>query len=281
MALAPLLLLLLPLAAALADSTTQSPEIKGAMNFRDIGGIPTSDGHVVRRGLLFRSGELNTLTESDLQTLAALKIRYIFDTRTNPERAAAPTNWTKDAPTIVPLSVGFNADDNPAASMKLIFSKGFDPASVTAGMQAATAKIAIDGAPAIGQILHSLAQGQEPAIIHCTAGKDRTGVIVAILLGILGVDKDRVYDDYLRSNASVPSQIARLKSASTGLPSALAMMPPESVKVLMGVDASFLDAAVAAMQDKYGSLGDYVVNGLKLTQDDVEALRARFLEPAR
>jgi protein-tyrosine phosphatase len=262
----------LPLASALA----QTPQISGALNFREIGGMTTADGRVVSGGLLYRSGELNTLTPADLETLAALHIRYIFDLRTDAERSAAPTNWNK--PTIVAVPIGFDSKD-PAASMQLLFAGGTDPAHVTAGMQTVTARIAVDGAAGIGRILLALSRGDEPAIVHCTAGKDRTGVVSAVLLTILGVSKEDVYKDYLSSNAAVPAQMMRLRQAYSGksdAPSALSSLPIESIKVLMGVDRSFLDAAFAAIDAKYGSFSAYVSDGLKLSPADVEALRRRL-----
>jgi protein-tyrosine phosphatase len=276
---APWWLAIVPLLVPLAVAMAQSPQISGALNFRDLGGLQTADGRVVRSGLIYRSGELNSLTDADLKVLASLKIGYIFDLRTDAERAAAPTNWIVDKPAIVNISVGFDAKEDPGASMKLLFSEGFGAAQATAAMQSATAKIAVDGAPEIGRILRSLGRGEEPAIIHCTAGKDRTGVVSAILLKLLGVPMDAVYSDYLRSNLAAPAQLMRLRDArgKSGMPSGLAAMPMESVKILMGVDSTFLDAAFHAIDAKYGSFQNYVQEGLKLTPADVEALRAHLL----
>jgi protein-tyrosine phosphatase len=265
----PWLFALVPLIAIAA----QAQEIAGALNFRDIGGLPAASGQRVRHGIVYRSGELNTLTEADLRVLAGWKIRYIFDARTDAERAAAPMAWTANPPVIVPISVGFDAKEDPARNLKILFADGFDAPNVAKAMRKITARVAVDGAPAIGQILHALAQGEEPAIIHCTAGKDRTGVVIAVLLTILGVPKEAVYDDYLRSNAAVAAQTARLQSA-------MAAMPPDTLRVLMGVDRSYLDAAFEAIDDRYGDFDKYVHDAMKLTPEDVASLRTRLLEPA-
>ena len=148
----PWFLALVPFAAALA----QSPQISGALNFRDIGGIPTTDGRTVNRGLFYRSGELNTLTAADFETLAPLHIKYIFDLRTDAERAASPTQWPLNPPVILPISVGFDAKQNPASAMQAFFAEGADASHAAAAMRATTAAIAINGAPAIGYRQSSL-----------------------------------------------------------------------------------------------------------------------------
>jgi protein-tyrosine phosphatase len=253
------------------------------VNFRDAGGLATADGHLVRRGLIFRSAELSHLTDQDFLALAPLHIHYIFDLRTDAERTASATHWTQDAPQIIPISVGFPAGEQVSASMQRLFANGTDAAHTSEAMKGITVRIAIDGAPEIGKILHDLASGDEPAIVHCTAGKDRTGVVIAVLLRILGVPQDAIYADYLRSNDAVSMQMAHLKSASAqqGAASPLAALPPDSIKVLMGVDRSYLEAAFAAMDERFGSFDGYVKDGLKLTPADVAALRSRLLEPAR
>jgi protein-tyrosine phosphatase len=275
MHIAPWFLALVPFAAAFA----QSPQITGVLNFRDVGGIPTSDGKTVKPGLYFRSGELNSLSTADFESLAPLHIKYIFDLRTEAERAAAPTVWSVNPPAITPIAVGIDAKGNPAGELQAFFAGGTEPANAIAAMQAMTAKLAIDGAPAIGKILLALSEGEVPAIIHCTAGKDRTGIVTAVFLTLLGVSKDDVYKDYLASNSAVPAQMMRLRQAyaqKTALPSALSALPVETIKVLMGVDRTYLSAAFAAIDAKYGSFDAYAANGLKLTPIDIDALRKRF-----
>lgn len=234
----------------------------------------------MRRGAVYRSGELNGLTASDVETLASLGIRRIFDFRTNGERAAAPTRWTRNPPAILPVPVGFGADEDPGATLKVFFAEGPGPASAVAAMQAATAKIALDGAAGIGQVLRAIGAGESPALLHCTAGKDRTGVVAAMLLLLLGVPEERVYEDYLRSNDAVSAQIARFRAAgaASGMPPALAAMPPETIRVLLGVERSFLDAAFAAIRARYGSIDAYVAEGLRLTERDIDSLRAALLD---
>ena len=277
--------LTLLLSSAAFAQTVPTPTVTGALNFRDLGGIRTSDGHVIRSGMIYRSGELSHLTASDFDALAPLHIHYVFDLRTDAERASAPTHWTVDQPTMMPLSVGFPAGEDPSQSMKRIFANGTGPDQVKDGMKAITVQIALDGAPEIGTILHDLATGDEPAIIHCTAGKDRTGTVTAILLRVLGVPEQTIYADYLRSNNAVPAQMARLKSAAAdsgkpNAPSPLASLPPASIQVLMGVDRSYLEAAFAAIDARHGSFDNYVTQGLKLSPSDIQSLRDRLLEPS-
>jgi protein-tyrosine phosphatase len=175
--------------------------------------------------------------------------------------------------------------------MHRLFANGTGPEQVKEGMKAITVQIAIDGAPEIGTILHDLASGDEPAIIHCTAGKDRTGIVTAVLLRVLGVPQATVEANYLRSNDAVPAQVARLHAATlatapNGTPTKspanpLAGIPPDSVKVLMGVDPSYLAAAFAAIDARYGTFDNYVTQALKLSPADIQQLRDRLLEPAR
>ena len=284
------ILFLLSISAAASAQTGSSapPAITGALNFRDLGGLQTADGRVLRPGVIYRSGELSHLTGPDFQTLAPLHIRYVFDLRTDAERASAPTQWTGDQPTLMPIAVGLPAKQDPSYSTRLLFANGTDAAHVKEGMRALTVQIALDGAPEIGTILRDLATGDEPAIIHCTAGKDRTGVVTAILLRVLGVPQAAIDADYLRSNDAIPAQMARLQAAAATANSTspkpaanpLASLPPDSIKVLMGVDPSYLAAAFAAIENRYGSFDNYVTQGLKLTPSDVQSLRDRLLEPA-
>ena len=253
---------------------TPSTHVTGALNFRDLAGV--------RRGVVFRSGELSQLTEADFLTLESLGVGCVFDLRTDGERAAAPTVWSR--PVIHAISVGFDRTEDPSTVLQTIMTSGVEPEHAMAAMQTVTARIAIEGAAEIGQVLLAIASGNEPAIIHCTAGKDRTGIVSAFLQTLLGVPEETVYEDYLRSNDTVPAEIARRRVMAAMAPSmspVVSRMPPESIRILMSADRSFLDSAFAAVHSEYGSFDVYVSAGLKLSSADVEALRKRLLESAR
>src|SRR5579872_2698516 len=168
------------------------PQLSGAANFRDIGGYKTAGGRTIKRRVIFRSGELSGLTPSDQRELESLQIRYEIDLRTNQERSEAPTRWGANPPQVIAISVGEPRNSNSALSAANNMSGIGNPADAERFIQQATARIAIEGAGDIGAVLRRLAQGDEPALIHCTAGKDRTGVTVGVLMTLLGVPRDQV-----------------------------------------------------------------------------------------
>jgi protein-tyrosine phosphatase len=199
-------------------------QLSGAANFRDIGGYRTADGQRIKRGVIFRSGELSGLTTSDQQQLEPLRIRYEIDLRTDKERAESPTRWGGNPPAVISISVGEPRNSNSAQSLAGSVADLKDHAQVQEFMQQTTARLATQGAPEIGEVIRRLAQGDEPALIHCTAGKDRTGVTVAVLMTLLGIPRDQVYLEYTKSNDATDKQIERMKireasGATSGLES--------------------------------------------------------------
>jgi protein-tyrosine phosphatase len=247
--------------------------LTGALNFRDIGGHRTVNNRTVRAGVLFRSGQLARLTAEDYVLLASLGVQAVFDLRTDSERAAAPTRWHGTAPRIVEKEVGFDRAEDPTEIIADLLAAESDGGGIHAVMRTIVARIAIRGAAGIGDVLRTLAAGEMPAIIHCTAGKDRTGLSVAVLLTLLGVPEEAVRADYLRSNV----ELDRAPAAPV-LPTAAHPLPAEVVSAMLRVDRSYLDAAFAAMRARYGTFEGYVAEGLRLTAHETEALRARLLE---
>jgi protein-tyrosine phosphatase len=258
----------------------QTAELSGVANFRDIGGYKTSDGHQLKRNVIFRSGELSGATPKDQQILNSLHISYEIDLRTDTERKESPSRWSGNVPKVISVSVGQPRNSDPAAGLRN------DAAPQNAEqarrfMQQATARIAIDGAGDIGQVLRSLADGDEPALIHCSAGKDRTGVTVAVLMTLLQIPRDQVYAEYVKSNDAVDQQIQRAKAREQSGATSFRMtaFPVEAQRTLAGADASYLEAAFGAIDKQYGSFDAYTKNGLKIAPEQIHALRARLLEP--
>jgi protein-tyrosine phosphatase len=260
-------------------AAAQDFALKGVANFRDIGGYPAGAGHEIKKGVIFRSGELSGVTPADLQVIAGLKIRYEIDLRTDAERSANPSNWGSKAPQVIAISISPN-DGSMQATSRQQFESLKTASDAKKRMQEATATIAIGGAENIGKVLGDLAKGTEPALIHCSAGKDRTGVTVAVLMTILGASREDVYHEYMRSNESVAAQLERQKAREQSGKDVFGMsrMDPAVMSTMLGTDPSYLDAVFREINVKYGSFDGYTRDGLKLTAVQIAQLRKNLIK---
>lgn len=254
---------------------TKPVHLAGAPNFRDIGGFATAGGKHVRSGLLYRSGQLSALTDADFAVLQPLGIRTVFDLRTDGERTAAPTTWkSQSAPQFVavPMTFGTLPGNLPMAEMlKSLLAKVKTESDSRDMMTQGMADLAISSSKDFGRVLASLSAGSGPAIVHCTAGKDRTGLFTAILLKILGVPETDIMSDYLRSNEAMKSAAA--------LPAGMQLpFDPRILGPLMSVEPGYLLASFTKIQSTYGSFDNYRRDGLQLTEEQTAKLRKLFLE---
>ena len=188
------------------------------LNLRDVGGVKCADGRRVRRGRLFRSATPDFATPADVATLERLGIRAVLDLRTAPERtypvpaadgsSDGTTQWTTRAPL-----------GHFAVHTIPLLTQLWDP-----GMLAATnaradrfladryLEMCERGAPMIVECFQLLANERAtPILVHCTAGKDRTGVLVALLLATLGVTNSDIADDYSLSALAMPELVALIR----------------------------------------------------------------------
>ncbi|MFI5779625.1 tyrosine-protein phosphatase [Nocardia sp. NPDC051570] len=223
----------------------RSLHLQGVLNARDLGGYRTTDGRLVRSGLVFRSGDLSKATDADLATLTGHRVRSVDDLRMGIERTFLPDR--------VPAGAQENWDDIIGQASPQVMGSAF-----AAGPDLYRAFITAPGAnQGFANVLHDIAaSGDDAVLYHCTAGKDRTGWMSAVLLSILGVDRSTVTYDYLLSN------FYRNAAPNDGL---------------NGVVPAALDAAFAQADQTYGSFDNYVHEGLKLTDADIAALRAKLL----
>ena len=229
---------------------------QGGCNFRDIGGYRTDDGAQTRWGKVYRTGVLTYFTDDDHAPLLNLQVRSICDLRRAEEREREPTRWP-DATTnglfwddgdVTPTVRGFAAErPRNAAGM-------FD--AMIALYRALPAWMS----PRIKGMYDAIAKGDVPLIVHCAAGKDRTGIAVAVLLRSLGVPEDTVIEDYLLTNASTNFEefIRERHQAHLGVTDThnpFLSMPEEMRRVLFSADAAFLQAAFEEIGDVDGYLG--------------------------
>jgi protein-tyrosine phosphatase len=250
--------------------------LEGASNFRDFGGCPALDGRRVRTGLLFRSNKLSALTEADRQRLDSAGIRTIFDLRLEDERTRDPTAWSH--PQLV-------IETYPPRKKRRLVDMALEyPATAEGALQLMHefyAKMPHSMTHMFGDIIRRLAGGAAPCIIHCSAGKDRTGVAAAFVLAALGVGREAIVADYALTGIYRDDAAAPKPQAATGAITDLSGYPPEAITLIRSAAPSYIEAALASAEERYGSLEDYLVAGLELEPATIARLRHELLEPAR
>jgi protein-tyrosine phosphatase len=238
--------------------------LKNAPNFRDMGGYPESSGMVVRRGQLFRSDHLAAVTAEELSAVLSQDVLRVCDLRGVAERAYAPCalrNITVHSLPIEPTIVQ-KLNDLIAAGQRL------SPADVVALMQETYRGFVRHNTHRFAQLFSHLLESSEPTVVHCTAGKDRTGFAAALILRSLGVSPEDVMLDYLLTNE-------RLKPRTDSRQG----LAPEVLSVLWRVQPEFLNAAFETADEDYGGLEGYFREGLGLREAQRERLRELYLQP--
>ncbi|MEM7250027.1 MAG: tyrosine-protein phosphatase [Pseudomonadota bacterium] len=173
-------------------------ELDGPSNFRDLGGSRGLDGRIVRRGRLYRSDALHRLSDKDIDQLRSLEIRAVFDLRYGEERGRDVTPRPPDAPYVV-HEVGLAK--KPGESFVDSFQGGVTHRDDARGyMSQNYSQYPILYREALASVVQFLINGDGNAVFHCTAGKDRTGYIAAMVLSALGVSREDIMVDYLRTN---------------------------------------------------------------------------------
>lgn len=244
--------------------------LQGGQNFRDLGGYRTSDGRIVKWGMLYRSGAMNALTPADFATLAQRGLRTVCDLRDTRERTKAPVTWpTGHGPAV------FADDYDMTGAMRELADPALDGVKARAMMQRTYADLPFRFAGQYRRMFTELAAGHAPLAVNCSAGKDRTGVAAALLLTALGVPRATVMQDYLLSNRYFDPARAAAQDPNTA---AFAQrLPADAVKALMGVEPAYLDATFAAIEARPGGLAAYLRDQLGLNPATVRRLRDLYL----
>jgi protein-tyrosine phosphatase len=249
----------------------------GAPNFRDLGGYQTTDGRRVRWGRVYRSGLLAHLTEADLTYLDALGVRIVCDFRSLEEIGDAPDRLPGDpGPEYVHLPVYI--PDQGATTRSRLRALLFNKKQLASMMPTFYTSTLIDLNGAIFKsVFERLADPANlPAVIHCTAGKDRAGVTSALLLLALGVPESVVIADYSLSNRF----FAHFREITRGAVAPLARLgiTVDDLQPLLVADPDNLRTTLAHINEKYGSVADYLREGAHISDETINTLRANLLE---
>lgn len=228
--------------------------ISGAVGFRDVGGMPAAGGRI-RSGRLFRSGHLADLSSAEADLLRA-RVRRIVDLRADDEVAAAPAAATGIPTTRLPLYLG---------STRSFFLEDYSLGEIYAHLFS-------ECAPQLVTAVRVIAAGT-PALVHCTAGKDRTGVTIALALSAVGGHRDAVVDDYALTAELMPAEVRRATSARLA-----AAYPASQHAWMLATEspAEVMRTTLADLDAEWGSPADYL-RAHGLTTDELEALRVALV----
>jgi len=201
----------------MSDSPARHLDLAGASNFRDLGGYPGKDGSTVRWRQIFRSNHLGHLTEADIAVLRPLGLRSAFDFRGTEERDAAMCSLAGISVHSLPIEPTVVA----ALRARLAGGAALSSADALEVMRDSYRNYVRYNTPSFRALFAHLLEDRAPLVIHCTAGKDRTGFASALILHALGVPDQVIAEDYLLTNRFY----RRDPSASSGFPLGVVFAP--------------------------------------------------------
>ena len=257
-------------------SVTLDPVLDGVVNFRDFGAKPLAGGASIRPGVLYRSAHLAAASESDVETLQRLGINWIADLRRPLERQKLPTPPTLTGVAKMVEQKG-EAKEEEAPHLAFLLEESASEETLSERMCAAYRAFpydeALSGAYAdYFTALANLTPG-EAVLIHCHAGKDRTGLLAALTLEFLGAERSDIHADYLRTNADNRIE-RRLPEVAAGFERVHNVAPDLALlRVVMAAELRFLDAGLAAIAANDGSVRQYLER--RLGVDEAKARRIR------
>lgn len=238
--------------------------LSGTRNARDLGGYASRFGGSVRWGRLYRSGRLDGLSAEDVAVLRSLELARVYDLRSARERESAPDDV---ASTHVPLLSGGPPD--PERLDRIV-----DHETGVAFLVEMNLTMLEQSAAELGSIVFSLADpGSTPVLFHCTAGKDRTGLVAALLLDLLGVARDDVLDDYELSALHDHShEMLASFERFTGRG-----LPPEAAAGLLAAPRQVMASVLDTVADHYGGVERYLAERGAIDRGAVDTIRATLL----
>jgi protein-tyrosine phosphatase len=245
--------------------------LAGAPNFREMSGSRTHDGYVVRRGRLYRSEALHRVTDEDLVRMREIALDVVYDLRTPSERERQENRWPANG---VPEVRSANPDHAALGSLMEQMQVAIEgsPAEVRLLMLSTYRALPEAFASVLASAVDDVVEGRTPVLVHCAAGKDRTGYVAAALQLALGVPYRDVKRDYLLSNDlyGTPRLAAAIERTFGVEPH------PETVDAL-AVHEEYLQAALRAIEDDHGSFRGYLRGAVGVDAERERAFKRELL----
>jgi protein-tyrosine phosphatase len=253
--------------------------VDGASNFRDFGGYPTASGKTVRWRQLYRSSKLSGLTDMGLETFESLGIRMVIDLRTQEE--------IDEAPDLLPQDVDWQNITLKESSIGDVLKQALKTGD-TSGLEfdkivQSYADFYITNVEEYGELLPLvMSSDNRPIDIHCAGGASRTGFTVALIQFTLGVTEFWVMDDFLLTNEVTALDIQDTVElfretiiANTGQEPTEEDM--ENLTNVATMHSEYLQAALDRVVEEYGSVDNFIRDGIGITDEQRSAFRAALL----
>lgn len=247
---------------------------EGIRNFRHYGEYDTREGGKVRKGL-YRSGHFARASQGDLKQLTDMRLTVVTDLRRPLEREREPSRWDDVLnPRVLASDIAGHAEPPHLAFLR---EGDLSATGIRDFMMATYRRLPTDpgNKQAFAAGFRALADhgDDEAFVVHCAAGKDRTGLFCALTLALAGVDRETIADDYLMTNTAVDydslvPEVARNIADRTGRE-----IGPDEMRVFLGVDADYLNEAWGVM----GEPEDYLRDALGLTEDEIARLKTALV----
>lgn len=249
---------------------------EGIHNLRDYGGYAVPGGGRVRTGLLFRSGQHMEASEADLELLHALDIRTVIDLRGTSERAAFPCRRHPQFAAEVIAHPGETSNSPPheGGGGKEVMT----PQKARARMLAVYRRMPVNPAmiSIFSRYFAALDERDGGSLVHCFAGKDRTGMAASLLLHVLGVHRDDVVAEFLRTNEAPTREILERQSLAR-IEAHYGAIAPEALDYLLGVLPEYIETYFAVVARDHGSLDTYLAQALGVDEARKARLRAKLV----
>jgi protein-tyrosine phosphatase len=258
---------------------TRDLDFEAIINFRDFGLGRRAGDRTVRAGRLFRSGHHGESTDADLARLAGFDFALAIDLRRPPERlrdpARRPASWRAAV-----LEHGGEAGESLPPHLAFLTDPDASESWISERMREGYRGYPFDPnyLDLYRRYFAHLPKADGPVLISCHAGKDRTGVLCALTLHLLGVSRVEIYDDYLLTNVhnradQRAASLARQFEVDHGRP-----VPESLLRHVMAADATYLDAAMEAIEARHGDLDTYLAEVLGVTAERRALIRDRYLD---
>lgn len=247
-------------------------------NFRDFGGYETVDSGKIKANKLFRSAHLHNTNDADQARLEELDIGLIVDLRHKPERERQPT---KLSATHAPRRLAY-PDPEDGESAKVAPHEAFMQHDLHKPEDARNYMIGSYGKrphdegfkQIFGDTLRYMAETGNPILVHCAAGKDRTGTLCAVIKGALGVDEKTIYEDFMLTMTAVDVDSFLEPAAQMFTERYGRAIDPESIRPMFGVEEAYLQSSLNAIDD----MQSYIHDHLGISDKEKAALKAAYLE---